>query len=382
MAEIKVKSIEEETPSIKIEKKAQEQEPAEEKNDQPKNEEVKEEPQNVQEEVKTEAEEKNTETEAKEKPVNELDNISDKEGAIDYLNEKYNLGIKREEEEKVLSNTENKNVELSEELQAFMKFQKETGRSMDDYVKLNVNYDDMDQADLLRSYIKETKPHFDEEDISYHIQKNFISSEDDEDSIQRQKKLDLKETIYEAKNHFNKLKEDYYKPVESTGMVPERYEEAFSFYSEYKKNQEKQDIITQKRGDYFVEQTNKLYDQIEGFEFDLGEQKQTYKIRDKETAKKNTSNFNDFVGKFVDDQGFMKDPAGYHKAMTVANQPDVFAKYFYELGRASAVDGIVKETKNIDMTVKQNQAKIDDGKVKYRTLSDDNGSSLRIKKRN
>lgn len=286
------------------------------------------------------------------------------------------------EEPNVLSSTEEKNIELPEDVQAFMKFKEETGRGMDDYVKLNVNYDEMDETDLIRQYIKQEKPHFDEEDISYYIESNFVAGEDDDDNAARKKKLELKETIYKAKEYFNNLKENYYTPVESTGQVPKDYQEAFSFYSEYKKDQEKQELLSQKRGQYFLEQTNKLYDQIEGFEFDLGDSKQVYKINDKESAKKQTASLNDFVGKFLDKDGYIKDTAGYHRAMTIATQPDQFAKYFYELGKANAVDGLVKETKNIDMTVKANTGQTDDGRTKFRAVDVGSGSGLKIRKRN
>lgn len=352
MADIKVRSLEEDAPEVKItsEVPQQEEQQVEEKQEETV-EETQQEPQEEQ------VEETKVEDTAVEEEV-------------------------REEPEEVLSNTEEKNIELPEDVKAFMKFNEETGRGMEDYVKLNVNYDEMDQADLLRQYIKQEKPHFDEDDVSYYIESNYVTSEDDDDNVARKKKLDLKETIYKAKEHFNKLKEDYYTPVESTGQVPDDYKEAFSFYSDYKKKQEKQDLLSKKRGQYFLEQTNKLYDQIEGFEFDLGDSKQVYKINDKESAKKQTASLNDFVGKFLDKDGYIKDTVGYHRAMTLATQPDQFAKYFYELGKASAVDGIVKETKNIDMTVKSNTGQTEDGRTRFRAVDTGSGSSLKIRKRN
>ena len=352
MADIKVRSLEEDAPEVKITSEVpQEEEQQVEEKQEETVEETQQEPQEEQ------VEETKVEDTAVEEEV-------------------------REEPEEVLSNTEEKNIELPEDVKAFMKFNEETGRGMEDYVKLNVNYDEMDQADLLRQYIKQEKPHFDEDDVSYYIESNYVSSEDDDDNVARKKKLDLKETIYKAKEYFNKLKDDYYTPVESTGQVPDDYKEAFSFYSDYKKKQEKQDLVSKKRGQYFLEQTNKLYDQIEGFEFDLGDSKQVYKINDKESAKKQTASLNDFVGKFLDKDGYIKDTVGYHRAMTLAAQPDQFAKYFYELGKASAVDGIVKETKNIDMTVKSNTGQTEDGRTRFRAVDTGSGSSLKIRKRN
>lgn len=357
MSDIKVRSLEEDAPEVKITSEVPPQE--EEQKVEEKQEETVEE--TTQDSKEEQVEETKVESPAVEEEVQEE---------------------VKEEPQEVLSNTEQKDIELPEDVKSFLKFREETGRGMDDYVKLNINYDEMDQADLLRQYVKQEKPHFDEDDISYYIESNFVSNEDDDENVARRKKLDLKETIYKAKQHFNKLKEDYYTPVESTGQVPEDYQEAFSFYSDYKKKQEKQELLSQKRGQYFLEQTNKLYDQIEGFEFDLGDSKQVYKINDKESAKKQTASLNDFVGKFLDKDGYIKDTVGYHRAMTLAAQPDQFAKYFYELGKASAVDGIVKETKNIDMTVKSNTGQTEDGRTRFRVMDSGSGSSLKIKKRN
>ena len=352
MSDIKVRSLEEDAPEVKI---TSETPQVEEQQIEEKQEEAVEE--NKQDPKEEQVEEAKADAPAVEEEV-------------------------REEPEEVLSNTEEKNIDLPEDVKAFIKFKEETGRGMDDYVKLNVNYDEMDQADLLRQYVKQEKPHFDEDEVSYYIESNYVALEDDDDNVARKKKLDLKETIYKAKEHFNKLKENYYSPVESTGDVPEEYEKAFSFYSDYKKKQDKQEILSQKRGQFFLEQTNKLYDQIEGFEFDLGDSKQVYKINDKESAKKQTASLNEFVGKFLDKDGYIKDTAGYHRAMTIAAQPDQFAKYFYELGKANAVDGIVKETKNIDMTVKSNTGQTEDGRTRFRAVDSGSGSSLKIKKRN
>jgi hypothetical protein len=352
MADIKVRSLEEDAPEVKITSETPQKE-------------------------ETQVEEKKEETVEGTQQEPQEEQAEEAKAEAPAVEEEV-----QHEPEEVLSNTEEKNIELPEDVKAFMKFNEETGRGMDDYVRLNVNYDEMDQADLLRQYVKQEKPHFDDDDVSYYIESNYVASEDDDDNVARKKKLDLKETIYKAKEHFNKLKEDYYSPVESTGKVPEDYEKAFSFYSDYKKKQDKQEILSQKRGQHFLEQTNKLYDQIEGFEFDLGDSKQVYKINDKESAKKQTASLNEFVGKFLDKDGYIKDTAGYHRSMTIAAQPDQFAKYFYELGKATAVDGIVKETKNIDMTVKSNTGQTEDGRTRFRSVDSGSGSSLKIRKRN
>lgn len=366
MADFKLRAVEENEPEVRIESNKQEQHRAVEEKI-----EVKDIVENVQEPAQ---QEKVEQPELEQESVKE---VSDEDRVREYLS-KYDLDL-----DKVLSNTEKEEkVELTKDVEAFLKYQKETGRGLSDYMNLSKDYNNMSDSDLLRAYIKEIKPHFDDDDTSYHITKNFISSENDEDIVVKEKKLALKEELYKAKEFFNSQKEKYYKPLESSDVnVPKEYKEAFNFYSDYKKNQEKQELLVKKRGEVFRKKTDELYNQIEGFEFDLGGKKQVFKLNDKESIKSQTSDFNKFVSKFVDNEGFISNPAGYHKAMAIANSPDQFAKYFYELGRAEAVDGLVKETKNIDMSVKQNVVSGSDGTTKFRAVTDESGSRLRIKKR-
>ncbi len=380
MAEFKVKSVGDEEPTEqKVTQKPQEDKidlRVENSEDQVQEEQVPE----AQEQTPVENEKVEQEVPVEDKEVSKepLSDIGDREKAIEYLNEKYNLGLKEDQDVQ----QEKEIVELTPEIEALLKYQKETGRGLGDYLELSKDYQSMSDNDLLRSYIKQTKPHFDEDDISYHIQKNFISTEDDSENDQRGKKLDLKEELYNAKEYFNSQKDKYYQPLESSSVdVPEEYEEAFSFYGDYKKDLERKDLEVKRRGEFFQSETDKYFSQTESFEFDLGDQKKAYKLSDKDSLKKQTSDITGFINRFVDKDGLIKDPAGYHRSMAMANNPDAFAKHFYEMGKAEAVGSLVKETKNIDMSVKQNTGSTEDGKVKFRVVNEDLGSKLRIKKR-
>ena len=59
---------------------------------------------------------------------------------------------------------------------------------------------------------------------------------------------------------------------------------------------------------------------------------------------------NNFINKFLDEQGLIKDAAGYHRSLAVAMNPERFAKFFYEQGQADAIDGTMKGIKNIQMS--------------------------------
>ena len=58
-------------------------------------------------------------------------------------------------------------AELPENIQKVVDFMNETNGTLEDYVKLNQNYDDLNEDQLLMEYYNSTKPHLDREDIDF-----------------------------------------------------------------------------------------------------------------------------------------------------------------------------------------------------------------------
>ncbi len=87
-----------------------------------------------------------------------------------------------------------------------------------------------------------------------------------------------------------------------------------------------------------------------------------------------------FFNKHLDDKGIVKDAASYHKALFAATNSDALFQFAYEQGKADATDGLVKETKNIDMTVRSNTP-TDSGGTKFRAVDSGDNFSFKIKKR-
>ena len=86
-----------------------------------------------------------------------------------------------------------------------------------------------------------------------------------------------------------------------------------------------------------------------------------------------------FIGKFIGDDGLIKDASGYHKALSVAMNPEKFAKFFYEQGRAEAIEGDAKRAKNIKMDVRQTPKVTSDGGFKVRAVDSGRSRGLTIK---
>ena len=88
-----------------------------------------------------------------------------------------------------------------------------------------------------------------------------------------------------------------------------------------------------------------------------------------------------WLNKYLDDKGLVKDAAGYHKSLAVAMNPEKFARFFYEQGQASAVDDVMRKTKNINMSERPTPQTVSKGGLKIRAINQDSGRGLKIKSR-
>ena len=313
--------------------------------------------------------------EAIEKPQQfELDDNS----TLSYLKERHSLELGSIDD---LKQTEKQ--ELTEDVEKFLQYKKETGRGFDDFVNLQKDWTKVNDTSVLTEYYKETKPHLDEEDINLILSEDFSYDEElDDPSDIRKKKLAFKEELYKARNHFESLKEKYKAPLESSATsIPEDYKEAFNFYSQYKEQSEQEAQLQELRSRAFSEKTDGLFNQeFKGFEFNLGDKKQVFKPKDVGQVKEEQSDISNFFRKHLDEKGIIKDASQYHKAIFAASNADAIAKHFYEQGVADATGGLVKETKNIDMSVRDNKT-VDVKGTKFRVVDSGEDFSFKIRKR-
>ena len=87
----------------------------------------------------------------------------------------------------------------------------DTGGTVQDYVRLNHDYSNVDDDTLLREYYKNTKPHLTRDEISFVMEDQFKYDTDvDEERDIIKKKLAKKEAVAEARGHLEDLKKRYY----------------------------------------------------------------------------------------------------------------------------------------------------------------------------
>lgn len=330
----------------------------------------------IQEQAQEQAEDVQEKEEVVSKPV-ELDDQS----ILNYLKERRN--VEAESLDVLLNNDKQETQPLPEDVANFMKYKQETGRSFEDYARLQQDWSAMDDTNVLREYYKQEKPHLDAEEIDYLINEEFSFDSDlDEEKDIKKKKIAYKEELYKARNHFEGMKEKYKAPLESREAdIPENYKEAFNFYNKYQEELDQESASQKDRSRIFQEKTNALFnDEFKGFEFKVGDKKQVFKPNDVSKVKENQLDINNFFNKHLDEKGIVKDASSYHKALFAATNADALFQFAYEQGKADATDGLVKETKNIDMTVRSNTP-TDSGGTKFRAVDSGDNFSFKIKKR-
>lgn len=276
--------------------------------------------------------------------------------------------------------------ELPEDVSAFLKYKRETGRGIEDFMKLNVDYNAMDEDSLLYQYYKEQNPELDADEVKFELETKFSYDEDFDDEKHIKKiKLERKKELNRAREFFNSQKEQYKVPLESRdAFVPQEEREAYESYKQYKQAATSEQEEQLKRSKYFAEKTTELFsDKFEGFKFAIDENKAvTYKPAEAKALLEEQSSLKNFVNKFLNEDGYLKDAESFHRAIAIASNPDKFAKFFYEKGMTEAVDTVSKESKNINMTRQATQvANKTEGTFQVRAVDPSFGNRLVIKQK-
>ena len=270
--------------------------------------------------------------------------------------------------------------DIPEDVSAYLKYRKETGRGFEDYVKLNRDFTSMEENTLLREYYKFTEEDLDSEDIDT-IMEEFLYDEDlDDESDIKKKKLAKKKVLSKARKHFEKQKEYYKQPLESSGSLSQEQEEELGAYRKYIESANTQKQETERRQTWFTEKTDELFNsEFKGFEFKLNDKNVSFKPGSAEELKKLHSNPMNFVMKYLDDSGLLKDPSGYHRALAVAMNPERFAKFFYEQGKSEATEDVMRKTKNVNMSERRTPEVTSKGGMKIKAVSSTSSRGLKIR---
>ena len=272
---------------------------------------------------------------------------------------------------------------LPENIQKLVDFIEETGGDLNDYVKLNQDYSNLDDVSLLKEYYKQTKKHLDSEEINFLIEDQFFyDEENDEEKDIKRKKLALKEQVASAKSHLDGQKSRYYEEIKAGSKLTPEQQKAWDFFNRYNKESEVNKQALENNTKIFTQKTNEVFnDKFKGFEYNVGDKRYRFKVNNVNETKNTQSDINNFVKKFLNKNNEMSDAVGYHKSLYTAMNADAIAKHFYEQGKADAMKDSVAKSKNVSMSPRQNHGTVEAGGIKVRVLGD-NSSDFKFKIKN
>lgn len=319
-----------------------------------------------------------------EPPANETNETKQEEAelteeqVLSYIGKRYNKQINSFDE---LVSERKDSEPLPEDVAAYMKFKKETGRGFDDFVKVNKDYDSMDPDQILREYLATTQKSLDKEDIDVLMEDYKYDEDIDDESKIKKVRIARKKAVAEAKSFFNEQKEKYKLPLESraNGLSPEDNEE-FEAYRQYTQQAKTLQEESERKRKWFDQKSEEVFSKdFKGFEFSIDDKKVVFSPGSAAELKKVQSTPLNFINKYLDESGLIKDAAGYHKALAIAMNPDRFAKYFYEQGQADATEDVMRKTKNINMSERRAPEVVSKGGMQVKAVAPDSGRSLKIR---
>lgn len=303
------------------------------------------------------------------------------EAVLNYLKSKYQLDLSSLED---VSKPAAPSEELPSEVANFLKYTKETGRGMEDYMALNQDFSKMDDDSVLRAFIQAENPEYDAEDVAFEMESFDFDEDIDDARTIKKAKLEKKKTLAKARKHFEDQKAKYLTKVESTSTQADP--EVLRAAEEYKRLSQESEAVNSenaKRSSSFQEKTKAFFsNQFEGFNYKVGDSEFKYKPGEADKLMSRQMDINNFFSKFLDSNGYLTDAAAYHKAIATAMNPDAVAKFFYEKGKADGVGSLSKESKNVKMDVRQApQTTSNFQGFRVSAVDSSSGNRLKIKKR-
>jgi len=289
------------------------------------------------------------ETAGKEEVVEQTPEGDSEQPVLEEITDEGEVEVTQEQVEEAVAEAEATGESVPENIQKLMDFMEDTGGDINDYVKLNRDYSKLENQDLLYEYYKQTKPHLNNEEI------NFL----------------MEDQVADAKTHLEENKSKYYEDIKAGSKLTSEQQKAVDFFNRYNKESEENQKTADAAKSTFLQKTDNVFnDKFKGFEYNVGDKKFRFNIKDTNETKETQSDINNFVKKFLNKKNEMSDAKGYHKSLFTAMNADAVAKHFYEQGKADAMKNSVAKAKNVNMDPRQSHGEIEAGGLKFKVLGD------------
>ena len=325
---------------------------------------------------------KESESNKKEEAVEAVSKAAEEElsdtDVLSYIEKRYGKKVNSIDE---LTQAREEAEPLPEDVAAYLEYKKQTGRGINDYVKLNKDFDSLSPDNLLREYLTATEEGLDPEDIQALMEDYEVDEEEEEAAVVKKTRLAKKRKIAEAKKYFNEQKKLYKQPLESSpATISTSQLEDLRAYKQYVEDARTQEEANKVQRNWFTKQTDQVFNsEFKGFEFTIGDDTILYSPAEASELRKAQETPLNFVNRFIDEKGLMKDAQGYHRALALAMNPDKFARFFYEQGKSNATENVMRKTKNINMTERKTPEVVNKGGMQVKALNPSSGKGLRIR---
>jgi len=296
---------------------------------------------------------------------------------LSYIGKRYGKEINSIDE---LVSEREESEPLPEDVAAYLKYKKETGRGFNDFAKLRRDYTDLSPDALLREYYSITEEGLDSEDIDM-LMEDFIYDEEVHEPNEIKKiKLAKKKEIAKAKRFLKQQQEQYKQPLESRESSATANNEELIEYRQYLESAKAQQNDAVQKREWFVKKSDEVFSsEFKGFKFNIGENEIVYSPGSASELRKAQETPLNFVNKYLDSSGFIKDAEGYHKSLAIAMNPEKFAQFFYEQGKSQATDDVMRKTKNVNMTERSAPEVSVKSGFQVKAVSQPSSKGLRIK---
>jgi chemotaxis protein histidine kinase CheA len=295
---------------------------------------------------------------------------------LSYIKNRYDKKIDSVEQ---LFEAREESEPLPEDVSAYLNYKKETGRGINDFMKIQRDIDEIPADQILRDYLVATERGLDAEDIDTLMEGYSYDEDIDDESTVKKTRLAKKKAIAKARDYFESEKEKYQLPLESSGAsISKEDQEKLDAYSKYVNESASYEERLKRQQEVFKQESEKIFNkEFKGFEFAIGEDKKTFYVPGDATEMLN--NPQNFVKKFTGDDGSIVDWTGYHRSLALAMNPDKFAKFFYEQGMSAQADDSMRKMKNIDMSTRNTPEVTKQGGLQVKSLTNDSGRGLKIR---
>ena len=301
----------------------------------------------------------------------------DENEVLSYIGKRYGKEINSIDE---LVSEREESEPLPEDVAAYLKYKKETGRGFNDFAKLQRDYTDLSPDALLREYYSITEEGLDSEDIDL-LMEDFVFDEEIHEPTEIKKiKLAKKKEIAKAKRFLKQQQEQYKQPLESRESSATANNDELIEYRQYLEAAKTQEEQANHKRQWFVKKSDEVFNtEFKGFKFKIGEDQVVYTPGSASELKKAQETPLNFVNKFLDSNGYLKDAEGYHRSLAIAMNPEKFAQFFYEQGKSQATDDVMRKTKNVNMSERSAPEVSVKSGFQVKAVSQPSSKGLRIK---